>query len=55
MIWFVHRRQDNSIASAHEEIQPGYAEEALDDQTDAEMIAYQALVTGEPEPEPAPE
>ena len=28
-IWYVHRRADGSIASAHEEPQPGYAEEAV--------------------------
>lgn len=32
-VWYVHRRQDGTIASAHEEPQPGYAEEALDDAT----------------------
>jgi hypothetical protein len=40
MIWYVHRRANDSIASAHAEIQPGYAEEALDDQTSAELQAY---------------
>ena len=30
-VWYVHRREDGSIASAHEEPQPGYAEEALDE------------------------
>ncbi len=44
-IWYVHRRGDGSIASAGEDMQPGYAEEALDDATDPEMIAYRALVT----------
>lgn len=29
--WFVHRRGDGSIASAHGDAQPGYAEETLDD------------------------
>lgn len=38
-IWFVHRR-DGSIASAHQEMQPDYAEEALDDQTSIELQAY---------------
>lgn len=37
--WYVHRRDDNSIASAHGEPQVGYAEEALED-TDPEMAAY---------------
>lgn len=30
-IWYVHRREDGTIASAHEEMQKDYAEEALDD------------------------
>lgn len=30
-IWYVRRNADGTIASAHEEIQVGYAEEALDD------------------------
>lgn len=44
MIWYVHRRADKSIASAYEEKQPGYAEEALDDAKDAEMIAFREMV-----------
>jgi hypothetical protein len=28
--FFVHRRADGTIASAHEEMQPGYAEEIVD-------------------------
>lgn len=28
-VWYVHRRADGSIASIHEEPQPGYAEEAV--------------------------
>lgn len=43
-VWYVHRRQDGSIQSAHEEPQPGYAEEWLDDATNAEIIAYRAAV-----------
>ena len=31
MIWYVSRRDDGTIASAHEEPQEGYATEALDD------------------------
>lgn len=31
MTWYVHRRGDGSIASAHSEIRPGYAEEAVDE------------------------
>ena len=42
MIWYVRRRDDDSISSAHQEMQPGYAEEALDDQTDADLIAFLA-------------
>lgn len=37
--WYVHRRADGTIASAHEEVQPGYAEEALDD-TAPELTAW---------------
>ena len=29
-VWYVHRREDGTIASAHEEMQPGYAEEIVD-------------------------
>jgi hypothetical protein len=47
-IWYVHRRGDNSIASAHSEPQPGYAEEALDDTVDAEMMAYIGRATARP-------
>lgn len=45
--WYVHRRDDNSIASAHGEPQPGYAEEALED-NDPEMAAYLGLVARSP-------
>lgn len=31
MTWFAHRRADGSVASLHQEIQPGYAEEPLAD------------------------
>jgi hypothetical protein len=31
MIFFVHRREDGSIASVHEIRQPGYAEEGISD------------------------
>lgn len=31
MTWFVKRREDGSIASAHRAPQPGYAEQALAD------------------------
>lgn len=46
-VWYVHRRDDNSIGSAHEEMQPGYAEEALDDATNPEIQAYRAKVTAQ--------
>lgn len=38
MTWYVHRRGDGSIASAHAEPQPGYAEEEVED-TDADLQA----------------
>jgi hypothetical protein len=31
MIYFIHRREDGSIASIHGRFRKGYAEEALDD------------------------
>ena len=36
-IWYVHRRDDGVIASAHQEMQPDYATEALDDLTNQEI------------------
>lgn len=45
MIWYVHRRQDGSIASAHAELQPGYATEALDDRVDQGLITHRAMAT----------
>ena len=30
--WYVRRREDGSIASAHQEPQPGYADEPVDEQ-----------------------
>jgi hypothetical protein len=45
--WYVHRRDDNSIASAHGEPQPGYAEEALED-SDPEMAAYLGRTMADP-------
>lgn len=36
-MWFAHRRKDGSIASVHEEIQPGYAEEKVDPESDEVM------------------
>jgi hypothetical protein len=29
-VWYAHRREDGSVASIHEELQPDYAEEAID-------------------------
>ena len=45
-IWHVHRREDGSIASAHGEPLPGYAEEVLDDAADAELQAFFAAASG---------
>lgn len=39
-VWYVHRRKDGSIASAHQEEQPDYATEALDDTSNAEIRAW---------------
>lgn len=41
MIWYVRRREDGSIASAHQEPQPGYAEEALEE-SHPDFAAYKA-------------
>jgi hypothetical protein len=48
-IWYVHRRANNSISSAHQQIQPGYAEEALDDTTSADLQAYLQGATTKPD------
>jgi hypothetical protein len=40
VVRYVHRRDDGSIASAHEEPQKGYAEEALDTDKSAELVAF---------------
>ena len=47
MIWYVHRRNDGAIASAHAEPQEGYAEEALEE-SHPDFAAYKAS-WGEPE------
>jgi len=39
-VWYVHRRGDGSIASAYQDAQPGYAEEALDTDTSAELRTF---------------
>lgn len=44
-IWYVHRRDDGTIASAHGNPQTGYAEEALDDLTNSEIVEWFARVT----------
>lgn len=36
-IWYVHRRDDGSIASFHQEVQPGYAEEPVEYEPVAEQ------------------
>lgn len=42
--WYVHRRADGSVASAHQEARPGYAEEALD-QSSADLAPLLRPVT----------
>lgn len=53
MIWFVHR-EGGAISAAFTYEQPGYADEALDDSANAEIIAYRSSVTaispGQPQP-----
>lgn len=44
-IWYVHRRSDKSIASAHADRRPDYADEALDDETNTEIQAFRRLAT----------
>lgn len=48
MIWYVTRNPDKSIAAAFSYEQPGYADEALDDQVSPEMIAFRQQVTTVP-------
>lgn len=50
-IWYVHRRDDGSIAMAGEYPQPGYADEALDDATNAEIAAFFVRAASPPVPE----
>jgi hypothetical protein len=45
-IWYVHRR-NGAISSAHADLQPDYAEEALDDQTSTELQTF--LQAGRPD------
>lgn len=42
--WYVHRRDDGSIASAHAEPQPGYAEEPVDAQSAELQSLFKAPV-----------
>lgn len=51
-IWYVHRREDGTIASAHQDMQPDYAIEALDDAS-GELKDWLAKVNAPP-PEPTP-
>ena len=51
-IWYVHRRDDGTIASAHQEMQPDYATEALDDAS-GELADWFATVNAPP-PEVTP-
>lgn len=51
-IWYVHRREDGVITSAHQEMQPDYATEALDD-TNGELADWFAKVNAPP-PAPTP-
>lgn len=41
MTWYVHRRDDGTVASAHRTLQTDYAEEALPDNA-TEILALQA-------------
>jgi hypothetical protein len=50
-VWYVHRRDDGTIAMAGNYPQPGYAEEALDDATNAEIVAFFARAAIPPVPE----
>lgn len=39
-VWYVHHRPDGSIASAHGEPQPGYAEEPMDSANPALQVLF---------------
>jgi len=47
-VWYVHRREDGEIASAHGEPQEDYATEALDDEVDQEIINWFAKIKSPP-------
>lgn len=49
-VWYIHRRENGEIASAHEELQPDYATEAFDDAKDQEIIDWFAKINAPPPP-----
>lgn len=51
--WYVHRREDGSIASAHEELQLGYAEESLEEIPGSEIATWLEAARQPPVPTPA--
>lgn len=53
MIWFVHR-EGGAIRAAFQYEQPGYADETLDDASNAEIIAYRTSVTAVSPNQPNP-
>lgn len=48
-IWYVHRTSGGAIQSAHQTIQPGYAEEALDSASSNELQVYLAAAEAVPD------
>ena len=52
-IWYVHRNGGNAIVSANTVMQPGYATEALDDASNAEIQAYLITATAVQDPSSA--
>jgi hypothetical protein len=52
-IWYVHRREDGVIASAHQDMQPDYATEALDDASGELADWFAKVNTPPPAPTPA--
>src|SRR5258708_3391229 len=55
-IWFVHRPNGlgTPISWAGQYVQPGYADEQLDDATSAELQAFLAPARNPPKPRPTP-
>jgi hypothetical protein len=51
-VWFVHRRDDGSISWAGQYVQPGYADEQLDDATSAELHTFLNPPLVPPKPTP---